>query len=193
MSSHAERLTSLQADTHEAVRTYLAVIRSHAELLLAYPETDPERITALEGIRQAAIAATQRLTARAGITILVVDDEPQIHQLVRRLLAPRGFTLADAQNAENALALVGSVRPSVVICDVHMPGRDGLWLAEQIREQFPATAIVFSTGDSRISPRATLRKGVVGYLVKPFGGDALLAAVDEGVRWSAEARARTAG
>jgi DNA-binding NtrC family response regulator len=60
-----------------------------------------------------------------------------------------------------------------------------LWLAEQVRTVSPTTAVVLATGDARIPANQSLRAGIIAYLVKPFGADALVAAVHDGVRWSA--------
>ena len=185
---NAAHLTTVNPRSAGAVRDYLTIILTHAELLLAQPKKDPAQKVHLDAIRQAAIAAASRLPGRSDITVLVVDDEPMIHQLVQRLLEPTGFTIAYAADAAAALTLAASLRPNVVLCDVHMPGPDGVWLAEQIRTQFPGMAIVFATGDSRISPRHTLSKGVIGYLLKPFDRHQLLATVGEAVRWSTQQR-----
>jgi DNA-binding NarL/FixJ family response regulator len=66
-----------------------------------------------------------------------------------------------------------------------------LWLAQRIRETFPATAIVFGTSDDTLSPDETLRAGVGGYVLKPFRRELLLGAVEEGVRWARAQRDRS--
>ena len=185
---NAAHTTIVNPRSAGAVRDYLAIIVTHVELLLAQGTKDPLQKVHLDAIHQAATAAASRLPGRADVTILVVDDEPLIHQLVQRLLEPTGFTIAYAPDAATALTLAASLRPNVVLCDVHMPGPDGVWLAERIREQFPGMAIVFATGDSRIAPRHTLSKGVIGYLLKPFDRQQLLATVGEAVRWSTQQR-----
>jgi CheY-like chemotaxis protein len=78
----------------------------------------------------------------------------------------------------------------VAICDVHLPGASGLWLAELIRREHPHTAIVLATGDATLPPRETLRASVVAYVVKPVVREELLAAVQTGIAWSAQQQAR---
>jgi CheY-like chemotaxis protein len=98
--------------------------------------------------------------------------------------------VGEAETAEEAARSVEQTPTSVAFCDMHMPGANGLWLADRIRTISPATAMIFATGDSGIPPGESLRAGVVAYLVKPLTGRRVLEAAAEGVRWSVEARRR---
>ena len=120
-------------------------------------------------------------------SVLIVDDDARIRELLHRWLAPYGLELREAVDAKTALAAIAQRRPSVILCDVHMPGQDGLWLAERVRALAPTTAIVLATGDGTVSPFESLRKGVVSYVLKPFRREQVVAAVEEGLRWSADA------
>jgi response regulator RpfG family c-di-GMP phosphodiesterase len=72
----------------------------------------------------------------------------------------------------------------VALCDIRMPGRDGLWLAERIRASYPETAVIMATGVQDVGPAVqTLRQGVIDYLTKPFGRDRLQEAVTRGLEW----------
>jgi len=124
--------------------------------------------------------------------VLIVDDDERVRGLLRRFLEPEGYEVIEAASAEEAVQRLESARPSVAFCDVHMPGANGLWLADQIRALFPATAMVLATGDTEIPPVETLRPGIVSYLLKPLRRDRVVAAVSAGVRWSDEAVARGA-
>lgn len=119
-------------------------------------------------------------------SVLVVDDEPAIRQLLQRVLQSQGHEVRTAPDANTALSLIGDAQPAVVLCDVHMPGSNGLWLADRIRERYPTTAIVLATADQEVPPIESLRPGVVAYLVKPFRAERVIAAVADGVRWSAQ-------
>lgn len=128
--------------------------------------------------------------------VLIVDDEPTIRRLVTRMLQPLGCDARVAANANEALALIATAAPGVIVCDVHMPGSNGLWLADRVRDLCPTTAIVLATGDQGVPPEESLRKGVVAYVLKPFRRAQLVGAVREGLRWSANEetkRARTTG
>jgi two-component system, NtrC family, response regulator len=124
--------------------------------------------------------------------VLIVDDDDRVRGLLRRFLEPEGYEVIEAASAEEAVQRLESARPSVAFCDVHMPGANGLWLADQIRALFPATAMVLATGDTQIPPVETLRPGIVSYLLKPLRRDRVVAAVSAGARWSDEAVARGA-
>ena len=117
------------------------------------------------------------------MTILIVDDEQPMRELVTRLLAPLGHTLLQAPDAETAVTLLDQQETAVVLCDRLMPGRDGDWLVEQVRAQHPAVAVILATADDAVPPRISLQNGVIGYLVKPFNPDQLRTAVADAIAW----------
>jgi len=117
--------------------------------------------------------------------ILVVDDDANVRHLLRRFLTLAGHDVVEAGTAEDAMAIVEQVPPAVAFCDVHMPGANGLWLADQIRSASPATAMVLATGDADIPAVESLRPGIVAYLLKPLDRRGVWSAVDAGLRWSA--------
>lgn len=121
-------------------------------------------------------------------TVLVVDDEANIRELLRRILEPEGYTVADAKDAPSALAAMSAHSPHVVFLDVHMPGENGLWLADQIQQQFPTSATVLATADPDISTGERLRRGIIGCLLKPFNREEVLRAAEDGVQWAAALR-----
>jgi len=121
-------------------------------------------------------------------TILVVDDEESIRELLRRILEPEGYTVALASDAKGALAAMTEHSPHVVFLDMHMPGEDGWWLADQIQRQFPTSATVLATGDQDVSSSGNLRRGIIAYLVKPFQREDVLRAAQDGVNWAAALR-----
>src|SRR5438876_373966 len=83
----------------------------------------------------------------------------------------------------------GWTPPAVALCDIRMPGHDGLWLAQQIRQEWPETAVIMATGVQDVaSAVASLRQGVIDYLTKPFGRDRLRDAVSRGLKWHRAAR-----
>lgn len=117
-------------------------------------------------------------------SVLIVDDDPRIRELLRRWLEPAGHTLRFGEDTNSALAAIAEKQPAVIVLDVHMPGANGLWLADRVREMAPATAIVLATADKTVPPFESLRKGVVAYVLKPFRREQLLHAVAAGVQWS---------
>jgi CheY-like chemotaxis protein len=130
------------------------------------------------------------MTSEEAPDVLIVDDEPLMRELVGRILAGSGYSLRFAASAEDAVAAVSAQAPAVAVCDVHMGGQSGLWLANQIQGLSPTTAIVLATGDGEVPPADSLGRGVVAYVLKPFRQSQVLAAVQEGVRWSAQERGK---
>lgn len=116
-------------------------------------------------------------------TVLVVDDDLGIRNLLTRWIEPLGHQVKVAADAGAALDVMQSCEVDLALCDVRMPGPDGIWLAEHIRSHFPGTAVVFATGVHEMDPGVTLRPGVVGYLTKPFRREALARAIREGLQW----------
>lgn len=116
--------------------------------------------------------------------VLIVDDENGMRDLMTRWLQARGLSVTSASNAEEALGQAETSPPAVALCDIRMPGHDGLWLAERIRSRFPETAVIMATGVQDVgSAIESLRHGVVDYLTKPFGRERLQEAVARGLEW----------
>jgi DNA-binding NtrC family response regulator len=120
-------------------------------------------------------------------SVLIVDDEPGIRRLLARWIGDVGHHVSEAASAEEALEHMAVEPADIVFCDVSMPGRDGLWLTEQLRARFAKSAIILATGISTVPPRHSLRGGVLAYLVKPFSCRDAVNAVEVGVRWHSEA------
>lgn len=122
-------------------------------------------------------------------SVLVVDDETGIREIIARWLAGGGYDVQTAENANEALQRVHQRAPAVALCDIRMPGQDGLWLASQIRHDAPETAVIMATGVQDIGSAVTsLRHGVIDYLTKPFGRDRLRESVTRGIEWHLTAR-----
>ena len=117
-------------------------------------------------------------------SVLVVDDEVGLRTLMTRWVQSIGYSAVAASTAEQALDVMGSEPAAVAVCDIRMPGHDGLWLADQLRRRYPDTAVIMATGLRELDPAVTsLRAGAVDYLVKPFGRDQLKQAVERGLEW----------
>ena len=115
--------------------------------------------------------------------VLVVDDESQIRDLLARWIGAAGYEVREAATAAAALDDLQVAVADVVLCDVMMPGENGVWLAGKIRAQFPATAVVLVTADRTVSPQISMQPGVVAYLAKPFARQGVLDAVKLAVAW----------
>jgi response regulator RpfG family c-di-GMP phosphodiesterase len=117
-------------------------------------------------------------------SVLVVDDEAGVRETTARWLAGGGYDVRTASNAEEALERVNDAPPAVALCDIRMPRRDGLWLAQQIRQHAPETAIIMATAvHDAGAAAASLRPGIIDYLTKPFGRDRLHDSVLRAIEW----------
>jgi CheY-like chemotaxis protein len=125
-------------------------------------------------------------------SVLIVDDDARMRDVLVRWLAAAGYQTREAPDAETALDLLTGGGTDVVLCDVTMPGRGGLWLVERAREQCPAVAFVLATGVEHVHPSISLGGNVVDYLVKPFERATVLTAVGLARAWCETAAGRNA-
>ncbi len=117
-----------------------------------------------------------------GRHVLIVDDDAAVRDVVQRILTAAGYEVRTACDAHSALQSIADLRPAVALCDIHMPGPDGLWLADQIRAASPMTSVVLATSDDALPPAETLRASIVAYILKPLERRAVLATVADAFR-----------
>jgi DNA-binding response OmpR family regulator len=117
-------------------------------------------------------------------SVLVVDDEPTIGEIVGRYLERAGYQTRVAGDGLRALEMVGAERPDLVVLDLMLPGVDGLEVMRRIREQGrPRVAVILLTARGEESDRVIgLRLGADDYIVKPFSPAELVARVDAVLR-----------
>jgi response regulator RpfG family c-di-GMP phosphodiesterase len=100
--------------------------------------------------------------------ILIVDDDESVRDVISVLLREEGYHCAVASGADMALQLAEEEDTPLVISDMKMPGKDGLWLLEAFHEKYPDTAVIMLTGyGDTESAVDCLRRGAVDYLLKP--------------------------
>jgi putative nucleotidyltransferase with HDIG domain len=122
--------------------------------------------------------------------VLVVDDDTALRGALSSWVKDLGYEVRQAESASHALQALASEPADVALCDVHMPGEDGMWLASQIRERYPSTAIIMATGAHDIDIAiSSLRSNIVDYLLKPFGRARLIEALRLGVDWHRASKA----
>ena len=107
-------------------------------------------------------------------SILVVDDEPAIQDILTWALSAEGYRVTTAGNGEEALARVESEEFDVIVTDIVMPGIDGLEVLERSRVLSPRAAVIVMTAYAALETAiAALRRGASDYLEKPFSVDLL--------------------
>ena len=100
--------------------------------------------------------------------ILIVDDDASVRDVISVLLQEEGYDCRTASSAEAALDIAAAEAPPLVISDMKMPGRDGIWLLEAFRERYSETAVIMLTGYGDTEAAVDcLRRGAVDYLLKP--------------------------
>ncbi len=114
--------------------------------------------------------------------VLIVDDEPQIRHLLRVTLARAPYDVAEAGTAGDALALLKSYAPDVVLLDLGLPDRDGMELVPLIKAQTTAVLLVVSARDATDEKVTALDLGADDYITKPFDTAEVLARVRTGLR-----------
>ena len=100
--------------------------------------------------------------------ILIVDDDNSVRDVISVLLREEGYACTTVNTAEGALDAARLTEYPLVISDVRMPGKDGFWLLDRVRESFPDTAVIMLTayGDTEAAVEC-LRNGAADYLLKP--------------------------
>ena len=131
----------------------------------------------------AAVLANERASGGAPPRVLVVDDEASIRRLLQKWVEGQRAIVLEAGTSEEALAIIETEgAPAVALCDIRLPGRDGLWLASALHGSHPQTAVVMTTGVNEFDAAvSSLQSGVVDYLVKPFTRERLVEALSRGL------------
>jgi two-component system, OmpR family, response regulator MtrA len=112
-----------------------------------------------------------------GGTILVVDDEANIADLVDMYLRKEGFRVLKAATGEDGLEAAKRERPRLVVLDVGLPGIDGLEVCRRLRADGNVPVIFLTARDSEIDRILGLEMGADDYLTKPFSPRELVARV----------------
>ncbi len=114
----------------------------------------------------------------AGVaTILVVDDEPRIVQIVRDYLQHGGFAVLVASDGPTALRTARTGRPDLVVLDLSLPGQDGLDVARALRRDGDVPIIMLTARSEESDKLVGLELGADDYLTKPFSPKELVARV----------------
>jgi DNA-binding response OmpR family regulator len=118
--------------------------------------------------------------------VLIVDDEPDIVDLVMMYLKREGYELHVARDGPAALDLVKQLSPDVIVLDINLPGMDGLTICREIRKSRNVPILMLSARGSSVDKVLGLEMGADDYLAKPFDPHELVARVRSMMRrWTA--------
>ena len=114
--------------------------------------------------------------------VLVVDDEPDVRKVIKRILTKAGYDVIEAEDGEQAIEAINEgenpLLLDVIICDIRMPKMNGIEAINYFQQQWPRVPLIVLTGFPDMEMAiGFLKKGVVDYLVKPVGKEKLTNAV----------------
>lgn len=116
-------------------------------------------------------------------TILIVDDEPDVREVLEEYFVAHGYVAIGAASASAARAMAAQHSIDLALVDISMPGEDGLSLARHLRERYARIAVVMLTSASTVVDRIVgLEVGADDYVSKPFDPRELLARVKSVLR-----------
>src|ERR1700753_1864451 len=115
-------------------------------------------------------------------TILIVDDEEQIRKMLNIFLDTADFKVVESESARQAVRMIASVKPDLVILDLGLPDMDGKEAIKGVREWTQVPIIVLSVRSDDDEIVAALNLGADDYITKPFGAEVLLARIHANLR-----------
>jgi two-component system alkaline phosphatase synthesis response regulator PhoP len=129
--------------------------------------------------------AAKRYTAAVPATILIVDDEREIRELLRYNLERQGYKVITAQEGEEALRRIFSARPDLVLLDLLLPGLNGLEILRELRAE-PSTrdlpVLLLTARGAEMDKLLGFERGADDYITKPFSPREVIARVEAVLR-----------
>jgi putative nucleotidyltransferase with HDIG domain len=115
--------------------------------------------------------------------ILIVDDDPSIRNLLKKILTQEGYACDLAENADEAISSLKLKSFDLVMSDVVMPGKSGVQLLSEVRAKYPSLPILMISGNtSEKTAESTLSMGAYDFLLKPFQKNQVLISVANAIR-----------
>lgn len=122
-------------------------------------------------------ALTPNAAVPTPLTVLVIDDEPQIRRIIRTALQAAATRVVEAKDGATGLDLAATERPQLVVLDLGLPDMSGADVCRSLREWTPAPILVLSARHSDTEKVALLDAGADDYVTKPFSTSELQARV----------------
>ena len=115
--------------------------------------------------------------------VLVVDDEKNEREGIRKFLLPKGYDILLAENAEHAAKIIREQSPDIVLTDLVLPEKDGMWLLEKSKELSPESVVIMFTSYGTVENAVrAIKKGAFHYLTKPVDLDELDTTIERAVK-----------
>ena len=113
-------------------------------------------------------SATGRMT-KPPTKIMVVDDEAEVRFMLEKFLVRKGFEVLSAASGEEALELIKTFKPRLVLLDIRLPGMDGLLTLKKIKEIDNSVGVIMISGINELAiAREAMKHGAYEYVMKPF-------------------------
>ncbi|HPZ36890.1 MAG TPA: response regulator, partial [Bacteroidales bacterium] len=109
--------------------------------------------------------------------ILIVDDEKSVRETLREMLEYEGYEVVEADSGLQALDLFSQNSFDVVLCDIKMPGMDGMELLEKILQSYDIPVIMISGHGTIDTAVDAIKKGAFDFIIKPFDLNRLLISI----------------
>jgi len=121
--------------------------------------------------------------------VLIVDDEANVRKVLGAMLEQAGYLSLRAASAEEALDLLRSQDPDLVLTDLRMPGMGGINLLDRVRREFPEIPVVLLTAHGTVETAVdAMKRGAHDFLTKPFEKSHVLQVVESALRQARESR-----
>ena len=133
--------------------------------------------TAPRGNQPTALSSSPSIHLNAAPRVLVVDDEPNLVELVSSYLQHEGFAVFSAADGPVALDLVRTERPDLVVLDLMLPGMDGVEVCRRLRQFSDVYVLMLTARAEEVDKIVGLSIGADDYLTKPFSPRELVARV----------------
>src|SRR5262245_51165697 len=118
----------------------------------------------------------------SSIRVMVVDDEPQIRRFLRTSLSAHGYRVIEASNGREAITLMATEQPELVLLDLGLPDIAGLEVVRRLREWSSVPIIIVSVRGQEAEKVEALDHGADDYVTKPFGMGELFARMRAALR-----------
>lgn len=131
---------------------------------------EPSRLLSLSGTAGAGLAMSRATSTEnsTGAELVIVDDEPDLREMLREYLEPHGYRVRTAAGGGELRAHLAERPADLVLLDVRMPGEDGLSLARWVREHSNTAIIMVTSAGETVDRVVGLEIGADDYVVKPF-------------------------
>ena len=127
-------------------------------------------------------------------SLLLVDDDPDLLRLLAIRLKANGYAVNAVESAQKALAAIAYERPDLVLTDLRMEHMDGMALFQEVQASYPGLPVIILTAHGTIPEAVTaVKRGVFGYLTKPYDADELLGQIERALTLHGGSAAMQAG